>query len=293
MSRCGTLDAMPSISPRALFEVPPEEYVEHRTRLVREARSAGDRDLARTLGALTKPTLALWAVLAAGADGDAVDRLVGLTATLGAVQAAGDRAATTSATRERRAAIEAMVSAAVGALGAWERSAEARRAEIRGIVDHLSRRPGLADAWRDGTLRDLDDGDPEQEDVFGLGSFGIELRPSTDRPERRPREERTAQVVPLAGRARRTAEDARAEREARVARAARVVAAREARREAAAAESRLGALQRRVDAATDALRDAEAALAAAVAERDEMAARLADARIRLAELGDPDADDRA
>ncbi|CAB4589010.1 unannotated protein [freshwater metagenome] len=48
-----------------------------------------------------------------------------------------------------------------------------------------------------------------------------------------------------------------------------------------------------MDAATDALRDAEAALAAAVAERDEMAARLADARIRLAELGDPDADDRA
>jgi hypothetical protein len=41
VSRCCTLGAVPSISPRALSEVPPEEFVEHRTRLVCVAQWAG------------------------------------------------------------------------------------------------------------------------------------------------------------------------------------------------------------------------------------------------------------
>ena len=45
-----------------LYAVPPARFTPLRAELVAEARSAGDAELARTIGGLRKPTLAAWAV---------------------------------------------------------------------------------------------------------------------------------------------------------------------------------------------------------------------------------------
>ena len=54
----------------------------------------------------------------------------------------------------------------------FDNGAEKRRPEIRALVDQLSRNPDLADAWIDGTLREMPD------EQFGFGAFdGVVLAP--------------------------------------------------------------------------------------------------------------------
>ena len=67
--------------------------------------------------------------------------------------------------QHRRTAIDALVERAVDALAKWDDSAGTRRAEIRSIVDQLSRHGDLVESWLDGTLRDLPD------DSLGFASF--------------------------------------------------------------------------------------------------------------------------
>ena len=151
---------------RDLFRVAPDDYVAERTRLVKQARAAGDRELAKAFTALKRPNLSLWAVLAAGDDTDAVHRVVTTTTELGKVQVEGGApAALSTATKRRRLALEVLVERAVAALAKWVSAAETRRGEIRGIVDQLSRHPDLTEAWIDGTLRDLPD------EMLGFAAF--------------------------------------------------------------------------------------------------------------------------
>ena len=64
-----TFTTVPTMSDaRVLFRVAPDDYVTERTRLVKEARAAGDRALAKSYAALKRPNLSLWAVLAADDD---------------------------------------------------------------------------------------------------------------------------------------------------------------------------------------------------------------------------------
>lgn len=175
-------DERPSITARSLLEGSPTEYVTRRAEAVAEARAAGDKALAAALKGLNRPGLALWAVLVAGRDDDAVRRVVEATGRLATVQAGGaDRAALTAASTDRRRALDRLVDAAVTALvSATTAAASARRAEISAIVEQLSRRPELVDAWIDGTLRDL----PESE--FGFDAFdGMDIA----LPPRREHEE--------------------------------------------------------------------------------------------------------
>ncbi len=140
---------------RELFRVAPDDYVAERTRLVKEARAAGDRALAKFYSELKRPNLSLWAVLAAD-DAAAIRHVVTSTTELGKVQVEGGTpTALSSATQRRRVALEALVDRAVTELAKWVSAAESRRGEIRGIVDQLSRHPDLTEAWIDGTLRDL------------------------------------------------------------------------------------------------------------------------------------------
>ena len=272
---------------RSLFGVSPSAYVDARTSLAKQARSGGDKDLAKLVQGLKRPTLAMWAVVAAADDAELVRELVDSTGALAAAQGSGDRDATVSATALRRAALEGVVRAAVGALARWEPSAEARRAEIRTIVDQLSRHGELLDAWIDGTLREL----PET-DAFGFAAFtGMEA--PAPRPSPAPRRLRSVPDLPREddGDARereRAAAVARRERERaeREARAARAVAARETRREVDAALKALAAAQRKVTSAEEALHAAETLLRAVEADRDDAAARHADATARLAALTD-------
>ncbi|MEO8267061.1 MAG: hypothetical protein ABI706_16275 [Ilumatobacteraceae bacterium] len=262
---------------RVLLLQPPDDYVGERTRLVKLARADGQRARATFLQSLKRPNLALWAVLAAGEDGEAVQALMAATTELAEVQAGGARAtALSTATRYRRVALEALVDRAVAALARSVPSAAARRGEIRDIIDQLSRHPELADTWIDGTLRDL----PEEE--FGFGAFTIvplttEHDAGTPAPARRtPASRLPGPRAP--GPATRASTDDVEDRAARIARTQRATQARKdvaaAVREIAAAERRIAVARTAFEAAATELRQAEQKLAGAEERHRDATARL-------------------
>ena len=262
---------------RVLLSQPPDDYVGERTRLVKLARAGGDRARATYLQSLKRPNLALWAVLAAGDDGEAVRALMAATTELAEVQAGGARAtALSTATRYRRVTLEALVDRAVAALAGSVPSAAARRGEIRDIIDQLSRHPELADTWIDGTLRDL----PEEE--FGFGAFtGVSdgIGQVADSPAPAPARRTPApRKAPAPGPATRAPTDDVEDRAARIARTQRATQARKditaAVRELTAAERRVAVAQTAFDEAETELRQAEQKHAAAEQRHRDAIARL-------------------
>ena len=256
---------------RVLLQASPDEYVAERTRLVKEARADKNRTLASFYQSLKRPSLSLWAVLAAGEDADAVNGVVKVTSQLGETQAKGGTAATlAAATKTRRKAVEGLVDKAVAALGK-DTGAEARRPEIRSIIDQLSRHPELVDSWIDGTLREL------PEDDFGFGAFAdmhVPDRPEVAKPAKKSRRADDAPV----GRS----EDATPKpRPDGAARAARAEETRLARKDVAAAARELAVAERGVHAAETAVRKAEKELQAAEHARAAAEKRHRQATARL------------
>ena len=169
------------------------------------------------------------------------------------------------------------------------------------MVDQLSRHPELADAWIDGTLREL----PE-DDGFGFAAFtGLEITPSTGNATRidadhpaidesavdgsAPKRPRTLRSVPDAPKDERPARDAEQEHAERTARADRVVRAGE-RRDAIRARDRaasaLVTAQKRLAGAQELYLRAVADLQAAEADHHATAARHAAAVERVDSLAD-------
>jgi|GEM_PF-6889268 len=241
---------------RVLLDVAPDQYVTERDRLVKQARGAKDRDSATFYQSLKRPTVPLWAVLAAGHDADAVDSVIKVTTELGDIQGGSTKAADlTAATQRRRKALEAFVDRAVKALAKWDAGAEKRRPEIRSIVDQLSRHPDLAGSWVDATLRELPTSD------FGFGAIAdmgdVEIfKPKSPQSKVTAKKPRTSDEPSPA----RPAPDRGADRAARAARAEQT---RQARKDVAAAVRQLANAERRVDAARAAMEDAKEELAAA------------------------------
>ena len=238
-----------AVDPRALLAVAPDDYVEERTRLVKQARAAGDRAAATALQSLKRPNLALWGVLSTGDDAESVRGVQAATTELAKIQAGGSDAGSLSkATQQRRKTVESLVDSAVKALARWEPGAEARRSEIRGIVDQLSRHPDVVDAWIDGTLRDLPD------DTWGFGAFAdLEVSATSRSPA-------PHKAAPKARPGRVTVADVEAEVETQPpqpSRAERAKKLREARHDVTDAKRALSAAERRVDAARKTFRAAE------------------------------------
>lgn len=284
---------------RRLLDVAPSAYVDERARLAKEIRAAGDKELAKAIQSLKRPTLAVWALVAAGDDAALVRSLFDATVALGDAQASGDRTATMTATKQRKDVVSAVTSAAVEALRVHEPSAEARRPEIRTLVDQLSRHPDLADAWIDGTLRDL----PE-DDGFGFAAFaGLEITPSSaanaaataidvghpaagDPAPKRPRTLRSVPDAPRDERPPRDAAQERAERAARADRAVRAAERRDAIRARDRSASALVTAQKRLAGARELYERAVADLQAAEADHEAAAARHAAAVERVESLAD-------
>lgn len=98
---------------RRLYEEPPDGFVATRAAAVEEARTAGDRDTAKRLAALKKPTVAAWVVnLLARRRPDLISELVELSGALRAAQRElhGDQLRELS--QQRRAFVSALVTAA-------------------------------------------------------------------------------------------------------------------------------------------------------------------------------------
>ena len=242
---------------RVLLDVAPDQYVAERDRLVKQARAAKDRASATFYQSLKRPTVPLWAVLAAGDDARAVDAVMNVTTELGDIQGASAKAPElTAATQSRRKALETFVDRAVTTLAKWDNGAEKRRPEIRSIVDQLSRHPELAESWVEATLRELPTSD------FGFGAIAdmsdAEIFKPQPKAEKRPRK---SEAPPQPA-----APDRGVDRAARAARADQV---RQARKDVAAAVRVLTNAERRLESARAAIADAQQEVAAA---EDEHAA---------------------
>jgi hypothetical protein len=268
---------------RLLLRQPPDAYVTERTRLVKQARADGDRARASFYQSLKRPNLSLWAVLAAGDDADAVRDIVKRTSELAKIQSGGAGSGEVSAaTQRRRKALEALVERSIAALAGSVSGAEARRPEIRDIIEQLSRDPSVADAWIDGTLRELPDGE------LGFAAFAemqgladdetspavvARARPSPKTKPTRTSERKSKQPAKSAEPAESTAD--------RAARAARAEEVKAARKEVATAERLLAMTERRLTAAGNALQDAQDEMRLAEDEHAAAAERHAKASARI------------
>ncbi|MEU8123979.1 hypothetical protein AB0C21_35170 [Spirillospora sp. NPDC049024] len=135
-----------------LYGVLPADFVEARTRLVREAKAEGDAALAKRIGALRRPTLSAWAVnlLARSAAGDLADLLdVGeeMRAAWGSGRGLGDL-------ERRRAGLVGSLVRAAGELAA-EAGNALREQAVREVEDTLQAATvdaGIAEEVREGRL---------------------------------------------------------------------------------------------------------------------------------------------
>ncbi len=251
-------------------------FVAGRAALARALRAEGRRDEAGAVARLRKPSVAAWAVnRLVRAEPAAFDELLAAGDALRACQegllaGGGDRQALRAAGERERAAVDALVEAARGALAAG--SGEPSPAVLERVAETLHAAAldvGAREQVRTGRLeREL------RHVGFGLGEGAgaqAPAPPPAPGPDGRAERERAE----AARQAEREREAARAE-----ARSAELVA----RRRAESAARAMQAAQERRDRAATALDEAEAALAEARSRRDGAAADHERARAELDRL---------
>jgi len=105
---------MPADPVADLYTAPPEGFVAARDELVAEARAAGQKERAKHLGKLRKPTVAAWVVnLLAIRRPELVDQLVELSAAMREAQRELKGDALRELSKQRREAVNALVKEAV------------------------------------------------------------------------------------------------------------------------------------------------------------------------------------
>lgn len=230
-----------------LYGLSPESFTEARDEAVREARGAGDRDLARRVQALRRPTASAALVngLRSG-DPALLEQLLALGPELARAQSEGAGETLRELSGQRRAVLQAVLGRAVELS---DRAVTAPvRAEVEGTLEAALADPTSAEAVRSGRLvRALS--------YAGFG--GVDLADAVALPERPPRPARPAAS---ASRRRQAAHGGRAQAEQ--AQAEAVAAAEAATHEAA------GSLDDAVRA-SEAAHGERAAAAEAVADADQ------------------------
>jgi hypothetical protein len=239
-----------------LYGVLPDEFVGERDAAVARARESGDRELAKAIGRLRRPTRAAWlANLLARHRREQLDGLLGLATGLADAQRTLDGAALRRLSSTRHQLVAAMAREAGRlAMEAGDPVAESVLRELQGILEAALARPDIAEQVRSGRLTR----------TVSYTGFGPEADPDT-RPAAALRA--AAPPPPAAPVAAEPGDSERAERE----RAERERAERE-RRERALAEA-----EAEEEAAREQQQAAEDARDAALEERDA-------ARDRVAEL---------
>jgi hypothetical protein len=291
-------DSLDDVAER-LYEVRPDEFVPVRDDAVAQAREQGDKDLARAIGRLRRPTKAAWlANLLARRRGEQLDALLTLAGDLADAQRTLDGGALRALSSQRNRLVAAMAREA-GRLAyeAGDSAAEPVLRELQGILEAALADPAVAEEVRSGRMTR----------TVAYSGFGPVTEPGavpTPAPKREPappREERTAEPD---DRARQRRERERAERQRALDAAEQEEAAareRQDRDEAAredaesahaAAREHVADLTAELEAARERERKAASAARAAASTAKESAraagaaaTRTARARARLDELG--------
>ncbi|WP_026404127.1 hypothetical protein [Actinomadura rifamycini] len=275
---------------RELYGVDPDEFVETRTRLVREAKKAGDAALAKRIGGLRRPTVSAWAVnlLARAAAGD-LGRLLDVGDELRAAWGAGGGGLGELEGRRARSVDGLLREAESLAAGAGHPLRDQALREVEDTLQAATVDAEVAAEVRAGTLA-------RPRSHTGFVPAGFPVAPEGGEPRTRPKKEREekggkagAKEKPgEAGKPRRRAESGRpsgraAERDGaerdRAARARRAAALRE---RAAEAERALAEREAEAASARDAADRASAEVGRLRHELDRAAAAR-DAAVRKAE----------
>jgi hypothetical protein len=252
---------------RELYTTPPAQFVAARNELVKERRTAKDRDAAAALGKLRKPSLAEWALNSVvSTHGDEVAAFLEAAGTVRDAQAAAIEGRkgpdVRGALRDLREHSGQVLARAQEVLAGAGRDAAA---EAGTVASRLTEVSASADASAQLGAGVLGSAVVLPADVFG------ELK-STARPTKRQAAKRSVSTKEpsAAASVTQTRERERAQREARRGRdaAAKALARAEAAVEKAAAAVRNA--ERQLD-------QTQRALAAAESERDDTARRLAEA----------------
>jgi hypothetical protein len=137
-----------------LYGLPPDEFVPARDDRAAAARSAGDRELARAIGRLRRPTRAAWlANLLARHRAEQLDGLVSLSRGLAQAQQELDGDALRALSGQRHRLVAAMArEAARLARGKGEAVSDALLRELQGILDAALADPAVAEQVRAGRL---------------------------------------------------------------------------------------------------------------------------------------------
>lgn len=137
-----------------LYGLPPDEFVPARDDAVAQAKDRGERDLARAIGRLRRPTRAAWlANLLARQRGEQLAGLITLAGDLAAAQRTLDGDALRALSSQRHRLVAAMAREA-GQLArrAGEPATDAVLRELHGILEAALADPAIAAEVRSGRL---------------------------------------------------------------------------------------------------------------------------------------------
>ncbi len=260
-----------------LYALKPDEFSAARDAEVRSARQAGDRDLAREIGQLRKPTMSAWVINLLWRDQQEVmEQLFDLSRELGRAQAEAAGQELRALTQQRRQLESALLRQAVDLASREGVSiSDSVQREAQETLSAALARPEVADEVRSGRLTTA-------ESYAGFGSAAVAAvsapRPRPE-PSRSQREAPAKEPIDL-----RAAQRAREEREA----------AQRAQEEREAAQRRLAQAQHAAEAAAARLTAASRAEDAARQRPDDLRQQLRTLREQLQRVeADVEASERA
>jgi hypothetical protein len=262
---------------RRLYESPPEGFVAARTAAVNDARKAGDRDTAKRLAALKKPTVAAWVVnLLALRRPELIEELVELSGALREAQRGLQGDQLRELTAQRRQVVSALVSSARQLAQAEEPGIKLPLGEVEATLSAALAEPDVAAQVRTGRLI-------RSATYAGFGEVPRpRLRLVTDSDDtdeiETGEEDADAEVIELPNAAREKAANAVAERRRRE----REQRKRELRRELGVAEAAEQRADKQVERAESAERDAEHLVEDLDAELAELERRRTEAQADVA-----------
>jgi hypothetical protein len=140
---------------RRMYEAPPEQFVATRAAAIADARKAGDKDAAKRLAALRKPTVAAWLVnLLALRRPELIEQLVELASELRTAQRGLQGDALRELSTQRRQVVSALVAAARSLAVAEDPGSAAKLplAEVESTLSAAMAEPEIAEQIRTGRL---------------------------------------------------------------------------------------------------------------------------------------------
>lgn len=264
---------------RALYQVPPREFVAARNALAKELKASGRKDDAAEVVALRRPRMPEHGLnLVADADPDLVDSFAtavhaATTAQRRAIEH-GEGGALRAATEDLRRASGALADAAIRALDAEGEKGEAQRMEILQLLRSVLSAPAL-EQMRTGVLGSAEVESDDEEDVEPAPRRATPATvPAKAKAGARKTEAKKSSPEPRGTTAAERREQAQAAKELATHR-------RKLERELEAAKGRVDAAAKASERARKAVRDAEKAL---VAAESTLAEAEADAERARAEL---------